>query len=127
MSPSRGTDGGRRGRHFPHLRDRWLRPAAGPALLLAAAALGAVALTRALPPLAAASRLVDDVLLARLAPPVPQDDRIVVLALKESTLAGLACRSPIDRAFLARLVERLEAKGARAIGLDILIDSPTLP
>ena len=96
-----------------------------PLLLLVVIAASAVALTRLLPPLAAANRLIDDILLARLAPAEPQDDGIVILGLQESTLATLACRSPIDRLFLARLVERLETKGVRAIGLDILIDAPT--
>lgn len=104
-----------------------LRAAATPLLVLAAVALGAVVLARLLPPLAAAGRLLDDILIARLAPPEPQDDDIVILALSESTLESLVCRSPIDRAFLAGLVGRLEAKGVRAIGLDILIDAPTVP
>lgn len=103
------------------------RRAGPPLLLLAAIAVAAVALTRLLPPLAAANRLIDDLLLARLAPAEPQDESIVILGLRESTLATLACRSPIDRVFLAQLIERLEAKGVRAIGLDILLDAPTTP
>ena len=108
----------------------WLRGRLGAAampLLVVLAAVGAMALTRALPPLAAASRLIDDLLIARLAPAEPQNDAVVIMALSESTLADLACRSPIDRLFLARLIGQLEAKGVRAIGLDILVDAPTLP
>eukprot|EP00873_Tetraselmis_striata_P034867 jgi/Tetstr1/455131/TSEL_041983.t1 len=54
-------------------------------------------------------------------------DQIVVVAITEETLAGFPYRSPIDRAFLAGLIERLDAAGARAIGLDILIDQPSDP
>ncbi|WP_027133157.1 adenylate/guanylate cyclase domain-containing protein [Geminicoccus roseus] len=94
--------------------------------VLAAVALAAIVLVR-LPPLASASRLLDDLLTTRLVPAVPQDEQIVILALGEGTLAELACRSPLDRTFLAGLVQQIEAKGARAIALDILIDAPTLP
>ena len=52
-------------------------------------------------------------------------DQIVVAAITEETLAGFPYRSPIDRAFLAGLIERLDAAGARTIGLDILIDQPS--
>ena len=40
---------------------------------------------------------------------------------------ALACRSPVDRAFLADLIERLRAAKVRAIGIDILFDQPTIP
>jgi adenylate cyclase len=54
-------------------------------------------------------------------------DRVVVVAITEETLAAFPYRSPIDRAFLAELIERLDSAGARAIGLDILIDQPSDP
>jgi len=41
-------------------------------------------------------------------------DKIAVLTITEDTLAGFAYRSPIDRGFLADLILRLEAAGARA-------------
>lgn len=93
-------------------------------LLVAVAALG---LPRLLPPLAIAARLADDLTLARLPPAVPQHERIVIVGITEATLATLACRSPIDRRFLAGLIDRLERAGVAAIGLDVLIDGPTLP
>lgn len=54
-------------------------------------------------------------------------DKIAVLTITEDTLAGFAYRSPIDRGFLADLILRLDAAGARAIGLDILLDQPSDP
>ncbi|WP_418159967.1 CHASE2 domain-containing protein [Benzoatithermus flavus] len=95
-------------------------------LLVAAAALLALVLPR-LPPLAIASRFADDVLLTALAPPEPQDSDIVIIGITEDTLSGLACRSPLDRVFLRRVVEDLENAGVRAIGLDVLLDMPTRP
>ncbi len=50
----------------------------------------------------------------------PQD--IVVVTITEDTLATLKYRSPIDRGFLADVVARLDEAGAKAIGIDILID-----
>ena len=47
------------------------------------------------------------------------------MLIDEATLAKLAYRSPIDRAFLAGLVARLRGLGAKAIGIDLLVDQPT--
>ncbi|HYD30891.1 MAG TPA: adenylate/guanylate cyclase domain-containing protein [Azospirillaceae bacterium] len=82
---------------------------------------------RFLPPLTAADRLVEDQLMARFSAPEPQHSGIVVIGLGEETFAALACRSPVDRDFLAVLVKHLETSGVRAIGLDILFDQPTRP
>ncbi|WP_051242511.1 adenylate/guanylate cyclase domain-containing protein [Stappia stellulata] len=54
-------------------------------------------------------------------------DQVAVVAITEETLAGFPYRSPIDRAFLATLIARLDAAGARAVGLDVLIDQPSDP
>lgn len=61
------------------------------------------------------------------APPQPQHPDIVIVAITEDTLAQFSYRSPVDRAFLAKLLKTLQAKGARAIGLDVLLDQPTDP
>ena len=54
--------------------------------------------------------------------PHPQ---IVILAITEDTLATFPYRFPVDRGFLADLIEVLNAAGARIIALDILFDQPT--
>ncbi len=56
-----------------------------------------------------------------------QDPRISVLTITEDTLALFPYRSPVDREFLAQLIDVLGKSGARAVGLDILIDQPTEP
>ena len=66
-----------------------------------------------------------DIRIAAMQPPEPQSEQIVVAALTEDTLKQFAYRSPVDREFLAQLLIELEAKGAKAVGLDVLIDSPT--
>lgn len=68
-----------------------------------------------------------DLRVALLSKPEPQHPDIVIVAVTEDTLAGLAYRSPLDRAFLAGLVNHLDAVGARAIGVDLLFDQPTEP
>ncbi|MDD9913911.1 MAG: CHASE2 domain-containing protein [Rhodospirillaceae bacterium] len=54
----------------------------------------------------------------------PHED-IVILAITEDTLARFPYRFPVDRDFLANLIETLNAKGARLIALDILFDQST--
>ena len=58
---------------------------------------------------------------------LPQDKNIVVVAINEQTLSQFAYRSPIDREFLSKLLKTLEAKEAKAIYLDVLLDQPTEP
>jgi len=70
---------------------------------------------------------VADLRVASLTPPMPQRSDIVLLTITEDTLSRFPYRSPIDRAFLAKVVARLDAAGARAVGMDILIDQPTVP
>jgi class 3 adenylate cyclase len=104
---------------------RAFKPAASVAAIVLASAAALYAAPRALPFLAAAENWVGDVRVALLTPPASQDPRIVVLAITEDTLATLPERSPIDRAFLADLLEALEGAGVRAVGLDVLLDQAT--
>jgi adenylate cyclase len=56
--------------------------------------------------------------------PVEQDRRILLVPYTQDTLRATAKRSPLDRAILARALANLDTMGARAIGVDILIDQP---
>jgi adenylate cyclase len=56
-----------------------------------------------------------------------QDPRISILTITEDTLARFPYRSPVDRRFLADLIDLLGDAGVEAIALDILIDQPTEP
>jgi adenylate cyclase len=51
-----------------------------------------------------------------------QDDRIVLVTYNDETLQQLGKRSPLDRHMLAQALHAIDAMGARAIGIDILID-----
>ncbi|MGH6720234.1 MAG: CHASE2 domain-containing protein [Alphaproteobacteria bacterium] len=55
------------------------------------------------------------------------DDNVVIIAIRETSLAGLPYLSPIDRGLLAGAVEALGRAGVRAVGLDVLVDRPTEP
>ncbi len=57
---------------------------------------------------------------ARTAPGL--DERITLVVYNDDTLEGLGKRSPLDRRTLARALAALDRLGARAIGIDILID-----
>lgn len=53
--------------------------------------------------------------------------RIIIATITEEALATLAYRSPIDRRFVATLVDTLRSKGVDQVGVDLLFDQPTLP
>jgi adenylate cyclase len=61
---------------------------------------------------------------AAAAPKVDQDNRIVVIAYDDDTLIQTGKRSPLDRTVLAKALTRIDAMGAKSIGIDILIDQP---
>ncbi|MBI5166072.1 MAG: adenylate/guanylate cyclase domain-containing protein [Magnetospirillum sp.] len=97
------------------------------ASIVAAAALLALLGSRVLPPLALTERWLADFRIATLVPSEAPHDDIVVVAIDEETMRLFPYRSPVDRAFLATLLRALEAKGAKAIGIDLLFDQPTEP
>jgi adenylate cyclase len=80
-----------------------------------------------LPPLRLADETFSDLLIGHFSPPEPQHRGIAMVAIGEDSFVALTCRSPVDRAFLADLIERLRAAKVRAIGIDILFDQPTIP
>lgn len=52
-------------------------------------------------------------------------DDIVILGITEATLNTLPYRSPVDRDFLARLLNHLAKQKVRAVVFDMLFDRPT--
>lgn len=59
-----------------------------------------------------------------MAPIVKQDERILLVTYDDQTLLNTGIRSPLDRAILTRALANLDRMGAKAIGIDILFDSP---
>jgi class 3 adenylate cyclase/CHASE2 domain-containing sensor protein len=78
-------------------------------------------------PLRPLENALGDLRIALATPRQPPPDAVVLLTIGEETLSRFSCRSPIDRFFLADLVKLLDHRGARAIGLDLLLDQPTAP
>ena len=119
--------GDRPRRAWTRLRSR--RQALAMALIVVLSALASLGATRSLPFLAVFESWADDLRTGLLASPLPQDDRIVVLAITEDTLAQpqLRVRSPIDRQWLASIVQAVVDAKAKAVGLDILLDQATDP
>lgn len=72
-------------------------------------------------------RIVQDIRVATMLPPAPQDPNVVIVAVTEDTLKLFPYRSPVDRGFLAKLLLNLDTKKPKAIGLDVLFDQPTEP
>jgi adenylate cyclase len=56
-----------------------------------------------------------------------QHPDVAVITVTEETLNAFPYRSPVDRAYVARLAAALDRVGARAIGLDFLMIRPTEP
>src|SRR5689334_10002734 len=101
---------------------RRMRNAARAALVLAAATGLGLLLVQPPLPLAAAERLFQGAALRWFAPVEPPHPRLVLIGITEETLAPFPYRSPVDRGFLAGLLDHLAAAGVAAIGLDILLD-----
>lgn len=68
-----------------------------------------------------------DIRLTLLAPVSPARGEIVLVAIDETALGTLRYRSPIDRGFLADVLERVFAAAPRAVGIDILFDRASEP
>jgi CHASE2 domain-containing sensor protein len=53
-----------------------------------------------------------------------QHPNVAIVAVTDDTLAGFRTYLPVDRDLLARVVEAVDAAGAKVIGLDFLFTSP---
>jgi adenylate cyclase len=95
------------------------------ALILVFSIAVALLATRPPSPLAAADRLVQAVAFQLFAPDRPPASNVVVIGITEDTLSAFPYRSPIDRGFLASLIDTLARDGVVAIGLDVVLDRPT--
>jgi adenylate cyclase len=104
-----------------------IRTSAWIALVLGFAIGVAMLSTRPPSPLAAAERLVEAVAFRLLGPPPSSAPNVVVIGITEETLSAFPYRSPIDRGFLASVIDTLARGGVAAIGLDVVLDRPTEP
>ena len=77
-----------------------------------------------MPMLGDAERALYDARATAMAPHVGQDKRIVMITYNDETLFNTGIRSPLDRTLLARALGNLDQMGAKAIGIDIVFDSP---
>ena len=77
-----------------------------------------------LPLLVDAEHALFDARMIVTAPQVPQDERVLIVPYTDQTLIKTGKRSPLDRTTLARALRRLDRMGAKAIGIDVLIDQP---
>lgn len=71
-----------------------------------------------------AERALYDLRETYLAPKVDQDQRIAKVVYNDDTLIETRKRSPLDRSILARALTNIDNMGAKAVGIDILIDQP---
>src|SRR5215472_6097263 len=104
----------------------WRRPL----ILSGVFALGATLLLADLAPRYAPGLLrfehyLGDVRTARLSDQLAsQHPSVAIVAITDDTLAGYRTYLPVDRDLLARVVEAVDAAGAKVIGLDFLFTSP---
>lgn len=71
-----------------------------------------------------AERALYDLRETYLARKVDQDPRITKVVYNDDTLIETRKRSPLDRGILARALTSIDSMGAKAIGIDIIIDQP---
>lgn len=69
-----------------------------------------------------AERALYDLRVVNTAPKTDPDPRIVMVVYNDDTLINTRIRSPLDRTTLANALANLDAMGAKAIGIDILLD-----
>ena len=96
-------------------------------IIVGAATFLADLLPRIVPGARLAENWLSDFRFAVLAPPQKVDQRIIIAAINEDTLATFPYRSPVDRGFLIKLLNHLAAANVRAVGIDILFDQSTEP
>jgi adenylate cyclase len=95
--------------------------------ILIVAAVVSIAAGDLLPVVRVAENWAQDLRVATLSRAQPQSREIVVVTVSEETLTALPYRSPLDRRFLSALLRSLEAKAARLIAVDVLLDQPSEP
>ena len=74
-----------------------------------------------------ADQFVRDLETAWLSRPEPQSTDITIVTISEQTLKLFPYREPVDRKFLADLLNKLAELKPRVIALDVLFDQPTDP
>jgi class 3 adenylate cyclase len=94
------------------------------AIALVAAIISYLSLST-LPFLGNTERYVADYRIATLTPTEQPHPDIVFVAITEDTLAQFPYRSPVDRKFISDTLKLLESRGARAVFIDVLLDTPT--
>ncbi|HYM30475.1 MAG TPA: adenylate/guanylate cyclase domain-containing protein [Candidatus Cybelea sp.] len=87
----------------------------------------AQALPIALPPLAWVETSLRDIRVSLLARASEPRTDMAILAITEDTLDQMPYRSPVDRGFLAGLLDYLAQAGARGVMLDVLFTQSTEP
>jgi class 3 adenylate cyclase/CHASE2 domain-containing sensor protein len=111
---------------FPSLSALWMngptRSGVWITVVAALSALLAIVSVQLFAPLQNLEKKLADIRVAALAVPQSPSDQIIVIALDEETVSQFAYRSPIDREFIANLITRIDTAGAKAIGVDVLID-----
>src|SRR5258708_26973828 len=91
------------------------------AAIVVVATVATLAVFKGLPLFGSFERWVENYRIATLTPNEPQDPDIVVVAITDDTLAQFPYYSPVDRSFLADLLELMQARGARGVLLDVQI------
>ncbi len=116
-----GGAGQERATAGPIRTSRWLIAMALVSLVLAIVA------TRYVAAIEAVDEWTRDFRIAVFTPPEAQDENVVIVSITEDVLDQYPYRMPVDRALLADVVKKLDNAGARAIGIDFLLDKWTEP
>ncbi len=97
------------------------------AVIVAVATVATLALFDGLPFFGAFERWFENYRIATQSPPEDQHPDIVIVTITDDTIRQFPYASPIDRGFLADVLELVQARGARGVLLDVLFDRPSEP
>ena len=96
------------------------------AIIAAVSALAAFLICQ-LSPIRSFENFLSDLRMSHHPVPYKIDDQIVIIAIDDTSMEGIAYTSPIHRGVISSVLQRLDKAKVRAVGIDIIFDRPTEP
>lgn len=103
----------------------WVRRVVAALIILSVSSVFGAYLARSISAVQSIEYWTRDIRVILLSPWNKVRNDIVILGITEETLNTLPYRSPVDRGFLARLLNHLAKQNVRAVVFDMLFDRPT--
>jgi adenylate cyclase len=66
-----------------------------------------------------------DMRVAHFSPPTPMDSTIIIVGFDDQTMTQVKRRTPLDRDYLAEVIDPIASANITALGIDVVLDRPT--